>query len=202
MTDLSTCSPAQFLEALDRRHLEGKRELIDELADRRDERSIEILIAVLHGRSWYLRERAVLALARMGEAAVPYLSVLLDGGVWYTRAAVAEALGRMGYVGALPGLVKLAREENRTVHEAALGAVAELVLRGADREAARFLWEEGSERAIAVGREMLESHPEAGKVLSDLFADPSTFLAPAAPKPRPEVVPADEDAPSEIRQKA
>ncbi len=187
MDDLAGVPPEQFLDALKRRNLEGKRALIADLKRRRSEKAVEILVDVLEEDSWYLRDLAVNALAEVGGAAAPRLLALLDHGLWYTRAAAARALGRMGHTGSLPRLVDLLGEPNKTVQGAALASVADMVRDGHARETARLFWAGGARRAEELKRLLLAVHPDAGGPVAELLADPASFLKEA---PRAEEEPA------------
>ncbi len=176
MEELNSVPPEQFLEALKRRNLEGKRALIADLREKKTEKAVEILVDILEEDSWYLRELAVNALADMGEMAAPRLEVLLDHGLWYTRAAAARALGKARYAAGLPRLVELLGESNKTVQGAALASIADLVREGMARETARLFWAQGARRAEEWKRLLLAVHPDAGAAVAELLADPSSFL--------------------------
>jgi len=174
--DLSTCTPAQFLEALERSHFEDRRRHVLSLGDEKTERSLRILAEVLQGDSWYLRDLAVLSLARIGDPAVAVLRPLLYAGLWYTRAAAARALGLMEHRESLADLVHLLYDSNHTVRENCLAAIADLVRAGEARETARLFWNQGARRADELKRLLLAVHPDAGTRVAELLADPASFL--------------------------
>ena len=176
MDDL-TRSPQQFLDSLYRQPLEARRALLEELGRRPSDRSIEILIEVLQGDSWYMRDLAVRALSRIGAPAAPRLHQLLEGSLWYTRAAAARVLGKIGHAASLPDLVRLLADPNHTVQGAVLASLADLIRAGHAREAARLFWNEGARRAEALNRLLLAVHPDAGAAVAELLADPASFLA-------------------------
>jgi HEAT repeat protein len=60
---------------------------------------------------------------RLGEEAAPVLLPLLEQGLWFTRTSAAGVLGRFGYRPAVPGLLRLAEDKNRTVIDAACDAL-------------------------------------------------------------------------------
>jgi HEAT repeat protein len=176
MADLTTCSPEQFLETLHHQTLEGRRALVLELGRHPSERSVEILVEILQGDSWYLRDLAVRAVSQIGDPAVPRLVGLLESGLWYTRAAAARALGRIGFSEGLPFLVLLLSDRNHTVQGASLASIADLVRAGQARETARLFWNQGARRAEELKRLLLAVHPDAGGAVAELLADPSSFL--------------------------
>jgi HEAT repeat protein len=188
MDELNGVLPEQFLEALKRRNLEGKRALIADLRRRKTDRAVEILVDILEEDSWYLRELAVAALAEVIDDAAPRLTKLLDSGLWYTRAAAARALGKGGHAASLPRLVALLDEDNKTVQGAALASVADLVREGHASETAQLIWARGARRAEELKRLLLAVHPDAGGPVAELLADPSALL---------KEVPAPEDASDE-----
>jgi HEAT repeat protein len=191
MGDLRTCSPEEFLEVLGRCSLDEKRVLIEELPLDPGERSVIILLEILQGDSWYLRDLAGKAITQIGEVAVPGLLALLRSGLWYTRAAAARVLGRLGYAEALPQLVRMLADPNQTVQGACLASIADLVREGHAKETARLFWNEGARRAEELGRVLTAVRPDAGRAVSDLLGDPSSFLReePAVSSPEAEAEP-------------
>ena len=177
MAGLSESEREQALEALKQRDPEGKRALVAELRRRGTEDAVAILVKALEDESWSLRDLAVQALAGAGESAVAPLQRLLGTGLWYTRAAAARALGKMGHAGSLPLLVSSLADSNRTVQGAALASIADLVRAGEARETARLFWAEGARQAQEWNRLLLAVHPDAGSAVSDLLADPASFLS-------------------------
>lgn len=185
--DLSSTSSAKILEAIRRGDLREKRALIESIAHQPSDRAVQILSEILEGESWYLRDMAGKAMARMGGVAAPRLVQLSMSGLWYTRAAAARALGRMGHAESLPLLVALLADPNLTVQGAALASIADLVRAGRVRETARLFWNEGARRAEELGRTLLDVHPDAGRLVMESLSHPASFLeepprpAPAAP---------------------
>jgi HEAT repeat protein len=176
MGDLRTCPPEEFLDVLARCSLNEKRALIEQLSEIRNERSVAILAELAQGDSWYLRDLAGRGLARIGDPAVPALLVLVRSGLWYTRATAARALGRAAVAESLPILVRMLADTNQTVQGACLASIADLVREGLARETARLFWNEGAHRAKDLGRVLMAVHPEEGREVNDLLADPATFL--------------------------
>jgi len=181
MADLEAKPAEQFLEALRRRNLEGKKALIADLRSRKTDKAVGILIGVLRDDSWYLRELAVEALAEAGEIAVPRLSELLDGGLWYTRAAAARTLGKMGYYEASPRLVQLLDDPNQTVQGASLASLADFVRLGRGIQVAREFYAAGPRRCEELRRLFLAVHPEPAELVSTLLEDPGKLTRPAQP---------------------
>jgi len=180
--DLSTTPPGKILEAIRRGDLREKRTLIESIAHQPSERAIQILSEILEGESWYLRDLAGKAMARMGPIAVPRLRQLAASGLWYTRASAARALGRLGHEQSLPLLVALLADSNLTVQGAALSSVADLVRAGAARDTARLFWNEGARRAEELGRILLDVHPDAGSQVMECLSNPASFLREEAPR--------------------
>jgi HEAT repeat protein len=174
--DLSTSPPDKILEAIRRGDLREKKALIEALGCHPSERTIGVLAEILEGESWYLRDLAVKAVVAVGEPAATRLLQLLGSGLWYTRAAAARALGKMGHAESLPYLVHLLDDPNQTVQAACLASIADLVRAGMARETARLFWNQGARRAEALSRLFLAVHPDAGRPVAELLADPSSFL--------------------------
>jgi HEAT repeat protein len=172
MADLDGKPADQVLDALKRRNLEGKRALIADLRKRKTDKAVEILIDVLQDKSWYLRELAMEALGEAGSGAVPRLNELLVGGLWYTRASAARALGKIGDPSAVPFLTDLLDDSNRTVKEAALAGLADIVRVGYARKVSAHFWAKGSERARELTRLFLKAHPEIVEPVLDVFSSP------------------------------
>jgi len=189
MADLNTSSPQEFLDALDHMPLEGKRALLLELGHQPSPRSIEILVHIIQGDSWYLRDLAGRVLTQIGEPAVPHLIALLGSGLWYTRAAASRTLGRIGYEPSLPYLVHLLGDPNHTVQGACLASIADMVRAGATNQVARLFWNQGARRADELHRLLLAVHPDAGGAVAELLADPSSFLRPETPPAQEEEEP-------------
>ncbi len=110
-------------DALNARGLTAKREYVRGLEQRRDAEAISLLVECLCDESWYLRQLAEEAFLHMGEEHAAVLVPLLEQGLWFTRSSAATVLGRLGYAPAVPGLLALADDKNRSVAEAAREAV-------------------------------------------------------------------------------
>jgi hypothetical protein len=67
-------------------------------------------------------------------------------------------------------------DTNQTVQGACLASIADLVRGGLARETARLFWNEGAHRAKDLGRVLMAVHPEEGREVNDLLADPAAFL--------------------------
>jgi HEAT repeat protein len=185
--DLSSTPHTKIMEAIHRGDLREKRALIESITHQPSDRAVHILSEILEGESWYLRDMASKAMARMGGVAVPRLSQLCASGLWYTRAAAVRALGRMGHTDSLPVMVRLLADPNLTVHGAALASIADLVRAGRVRETARLFWNEGARRAEELGRILLDVHPDAGRLVMESLSNPASFLE--KPPPPAPVVP-------------
>ena len=171
MSDLDP-KPADYLEDLKRRNLQGKRALIADLRRRKTEKTVAVLIDVLRDESWYLRELAVEALAEAGEIAAPQLGDLLLGGLWYSRAAAARALGKMGHLPSIPALVRQLDDSNQTVQGAALASLADFVRAGRAEDVALAFVTRGPRRAEELRRLFHAVHPAAAGQLTGLMASP------------------------------
>jgi HEAT repeat protein len=117
-------------DALNSRGLIAKREYVEGLELRRDAEALSLLVECLCDESWYLRDLAGKAFMRLGDPGAAVLLPLLEQGLWFTRTSAADILGRMGYRPAVPGLLRLADDANRTVAEAARAALVAIGNRG------------------------------------------------------------------------
>ena len=122
-------------DALNARGLTAKREYVRGLERRRDPEAISLLVECLCDESWYLRQLAEQAFLHLGEEGAAVLLPLLEQGLWFTRTSAASILGRLGYAPAVPCLMRLGEDGNRTVAEAAREA---LVAIGRSSGAARI----------------------------------------------------------------
>lgn len=114
---------AKPFDTLNSRGLLGKREYVLSLEQRCDEEALSLLVECLCDESWYLRDQAEEALARIGPGAASVLLPLLEQGLWFTRTSSARVLGRFGHRPAVPGLLRLADDANETVALAARDAL-------------------------------------------------------------------------------
>jgi HEAT repeat protein len=110
--------PARSYDALNTRSLAAKREYVRGLEKRRDTEAMSLLVECLCDESWYLRQLAEQAFLNLGSEGAPLLLPLLEQGLWFTRTSAAGILGKLGYAPAVPGLLRLFEDENRTVTEA------------------------------------------------------------------------------------
>jgi HEAT repeat protein len=113
-------------DALNTRSLAAKREYVHGLAQRRDAEAISLLLECLCDESSYLRQLAGQAFLHLGDEGAAVLLPLLEQGLWFTRASAAGILGKLGYPPAVPGLLRLAEDKNRTVAEAAREALLDV----------------------------------------------------------------------------
>jgi HEAT repeat protein len=110
-------------DALNARSLTAKREYVRGLEQRRDPEAISLLVECLCDESWYLRQLAEEAFLHLGDEGAAVLLPLLEQGLWFTRSSAAGVLGKLGYAPAVPGLMVLAEDKNRTVADAAREAL-------------------------------------------------------------------------------
>lgn len=113
-------------DALNARSLAAKREYVRSLEQRKDSEALSLLVECLCDESWYLRELAEQSFLRLGATAAGELLPLLEQGLWFTRTSAAGILGRLGYGPAVPGLLRLTEDANRTVAEAARNALVQI----------------------------------------------------------------------------
>lgn len=130
--------PGRTLDAMNARGLAGKRDYVRSLEQRRDDEAMSLLVECLCDESWYLRDLAEHALLRLGDRAGETLLPILEQGLWFSRASAARVLGRLGYAPAVPGLLRLCRDSNVSVVQAAHAALRELAHRGGS---VRVAWE-------------------------------------------------------------
>jgi HEAT repeat protein len=169
---------AKAFDALSARSLAGKREYVRSLEDRPDDEKLSLLVECLCDESWYMRELGEEALERSGPNAVPALLNLLNQGLWFTRTSAARVLGRLGSRTAVPALLELARDENRTVAESGRSALIEVAHRGGSAALARALYAAPPE----VRRQRLEEFAVRDKALGErlrrLLANEEIMQAP------------------------
>ena len=115
--------PARTYDALNTRSLATKREYVRGLEQRRDTEAMSLLVECLCDESWYLRQLAEQGFMNVGSEGAPLLLPLLEQGLWFTRTSAAGILGKLGYPPAVPGLLRLTEDKNRTVAEAARDAL-------------------------------------------------------------------------------
>ncbi len=125
MSDEKLPQPRTY-DALNARNLAAKREYVRGLEQRRDPEAISLLVECLCDESWYLRRLAEEAFLHLGASEASVLLPLLDQGLWFTRSSAAGILGRLGFSPAVPGLLRLAEDANRTVAESAREAMIEI----------------------------------------------------------------------------
>ena len=126
---------SKAFDAMNPRGLAAKRDYVRGLERRRDPEAMSLLIECLCDESWYLRDLSEQAFLRLGDEAAPVLLPLLEQGLWFTRTSAAGILGRLGCRAAVPALLRLAEDPNRTVAEAACDS---LVAIGRQRGAFRI----------------------------------------------------------------
>jgi len=114
---------SKAFDAMNPRGLAAKREYVRGLEQRRDAEALSLLVECLCDESWYLRDLAERAFLRLGEEAAPVLLPLLGQGLWFSRTSAAGILGRLGYRPAVPVLLRLADDLNRTVADSACDAL-------------------------------------------------------------------------------
>jgi len=141
----------RMLDLIRSKSYEGRRAIIAELQREKSARSVGLLIEILNDESWSLRELAMGALADCEELAAPQLLVLLDRGLWYTRAAAARTLGLMAHGPAIPKLLRMVDDANRTIADEAARALLRIASGG---------------RAVAVARGVLSRGRQAADVIA------------------------------------
>jgi len=114
---------SKAVDALNTRALSAKRDYVRDLANRSDTEALSLMVECLCDESWYLRDLAERAFPKLGERGAAALLPLLEAGLWFTRVSAARVLGRMGYRPAVPGLLRLTEDANRTVADAAREAL-------------------------------------------------------------------------------
>jgi HEAT repeat protein len=114
---------AKSYDALNTRSLAAKREYVRGLEQRRDPEAISLLVECLCDESSYLRQLAAQAFLHIGEAGAPVLVPLLGQGLWFTRSSAAGVLGQLAYGPAVPALLALTEDANRSVAESAREAL-------------------------------------------------------------------------------
>lgn len=125
-------------DVLNVRGLAAKKEYVRGLEQRRDAEALSLLVECLCDESSYLRDLAGQTFRRLGSSATPVLLPLLDQGLWYTRTSVSAILGDLACRDAVPGLLRLTRDANRTVAEGAFDAMVAIARHGG---AVRLAWE-------------------------------------------------------------
>jgi len=114
---------SKAVDVLNSRALNSKREYVIELSNRSDEQGLSLMVECLCDESWFLRDLAEQSFPKLGDRGAAALLPLLDAGLWYSRTSAARVLGRMSYRPAVPKLLKLTDDSNRTVADAALDAL-------------------------------------------------------------------------------
>lgn len=122
MNDDKSSSP-RSLDPLNTRALHQKREYVRELAGRGDAASLAMLVECLGDESWYTRDLAEEELVKLGSIGANLVLPILNQGLWFTRTSVARILGRCGHRPAVPALLELMEDANRTVAEAVRDAL-------------------------------------------------------------------------------
>jgi len=169
MTD-EPAQPGRMLDLIRSKSFEGRKQLVDELRREPTPRSTAMLIEMLNDESWSLRELAVNALAATPEKlAGPPLMDVVENGLWYSRAAAARALGRLGYLEALPRLLALLDETNRTIADEAVRALLDMAQKGRAVAVARGIVSRGRDADAAL--DLLERlDPDSGRKIRILVA--------------------------------
>src|SRR5438874_1663325 len=117
-------------DTLNTRGLAAKREYVQGLERRGDAEALSLLVECLCDESWYLRDLAEQSFLRLGAEGAAVLLPLLEQGLWFTRTSAAGILGRMAYGPAVPGLLRLTEDANRTVADAAREALVAIGRQG------------------------------------------------------------------------
>ncbi len=114
---------SKAVDVLNARALNSKREYVNDLAGRGDAEAVSLMVECLCDESWFLRDLAEQSFPKLGDRGAAALLPLLEDGLWFTRVSAARVLGRMGFRPAVPGLLRLTDDANRTVAEAARDAL-------------------------------------------------------------------------------
>ena len=117
---------SKAVDVLNARALNAKREYVRDLANRDDGEAVSLMVECLCDESWFLRDLAEQAFPKLGDRGAAALLPLLEAGLWFTRVSAARVLGKMGYRPAVPGLLRLAEDLNRTVADAAREALVQI----------------------------------------------------------------------------
>ena len=99
--------------------MEEARRYIDRMRSRPAEEAIPKLLELLRDESWYLRERAGIALADFGAEAAIAVEDLTHEGLWFARAAALQVLGRIAAPRSLRHVIGFLADSNRTIREEA-----------------------------------------------------------------------------------
>ena len=165
-------------EELRQRDPDAKRAWIERLARDGTPESVDLLLAALEHESWFLRDSATRALSTMGEDVVGPLLEYLHSGLWYTRSSAAKALGTIGLPVAAEPLVRLLRDANRTVRDAARDALLALARQELAAHAVATAFASLPERAQRFALDgMAERDPDVAEGIARLMADPSRRAA-------------------------
>ena len=95
---------------------------VDLLATDPGARATEILVSLLEETSWYLRERAVEALASRSDALELILEVLRRG-PWFARASACDVLGRREGKEAIVAILEQVADRNVSLQRSAVAAL-------------------------------------------------------------------------------
>lgn len=142
---------------------------IDELAAVSGEEATFTLAETLRESSWYLRERAVAALARRGDALASVIGVV-ESGAWYAKASGCDALGRLGDIRAFDVLVRQLLDRNVSVQKSAADAVRRLVERHGRDPLVRAMESLAPSAGRATAARLAHQVPDLADALAESFA--------------------------------
>jgi len=114
---------SKAVDVLNARALNAKREYVHDLVNRGDDQSLSLLVECLCDESWFLRDLAEQVFPKLGDRGAAAVLPLLDSGLWFTRTSASRVLGKMSYRPAVPTLLELTEDANRTVADAARDAL-------------------------------------------------------------------------------
>ena len=172
-----------------------KRAMIEELVRSRGAAAPGLLAEMLGNDSWTLRKLAADGLVSLGPQVLEHVLPLATSGIWFTRAGAAQVLGSIGGSESLLVLIRMLGEDNRTVREAAAGAIRAVAGRGGAAAVSRTLYNmapperEGYLAVLgtqdAALAEQLRSHLANGQLMGTREDDEELWERASEDRPRP-----------------
>jgi len=131
---------SKAVDVLNFRALNAKRDYVRDLVNRDDGEALSLLVECLCDESGYLRDLAEVALPKLGDRGANAVLPLLESGLWFTRVSSVRVLGRMGFKAAVPALLRLTEDANRTVADAAREALVAIGHQGGSARIAHAIY--------------------------------------------------------------